>query len=76
MYPMGVVHLIEERLFDSPRPVEVEHGGRWWVGTQAAWRLCDDGRGWMADCTWTEQHDWGPGRYLTMVPPERVRVVD
>jgi hypothetical protein len=29
----------------------------------------------MAECTWTEQHDWGPGKYLTMVPPERVRVV-
>jgi hypothetical protein len=25
-------------------------------------------------CDVEEQHDWGPGRYLTMVPPERVRV--
>ncbi len=30
----------------------------------------------MADVTWTEQHDWGPGKYLTMVPPERVRIAD
>jgi hypothetical protein len=28
----------------------------------------------MADITWTEQHDWGLGRYLTMVSPERVRL--
>jgi hypothetical protein len=55
------VHLIEERRFDPPRPVEIEHDGRWWAGTQTAWRLCDDARGWMADVTWTEQHDWAPG---------------
>jgi hypothetical protein len=28
----------------------------------------------MADVMWTEQHEWGPGKYLTMVPPERIRV--
>jgi hypothetical protein len=28
----------------------------------------------MADVTWTEQHDWGPGKYLTMVPPERMQM--
>jgi hypothetical protein len=32
-------------------------------------------RGWVAEAP-GEQHDWGPGKYLTMVPPERVRVVD
>jgi hypothetical protein len=54
---MPVVRLLEQRTFDTPRPVEVKHNGRWWTGIQTAWRLCDDGRGWMADCTWTEQHD-------------------
>jgi hypothetical protein len=72
---MVVVHLIEERRFDPPRQVEVEHNGRWWLASQAAWRLCDDGRGWMADVTWMEQHDWGQGKYLTMVPPTRLRPV-
>jgi hypothetical protein len=72
---MPVVRLLEQRTFDPPRQVEVEHNGRWWTGAQAAWRLCDDHRGWMADVTWTEQHDWGPGKYMTMVPPERIRVV-
>jgi hypothetical protein len=57
-----------------PRLVVVEHDGRWWTGSQAAWRLCDDGRGRMADVTWTELNDCRPGRYVTMVPPERVRV--
>jgi hypothetical protein len=56
-----------------PRRVEGEHNGRGWTGTGTARRFCDDSRGWMADVTWTEQHDWGPGRYLTMVPSERVR---
>jgi hypothetical protein len=69
------VQLLEQRIFDPPRPVEVEHNGAWWPASQSSWRLCDDGRGWMADCTWAEQHDWGLGKYLTMVPPDRVRVV-
>src|SRR5688572_23381456 len=69
-----VAQLLEQRRFDPPRLVEVEHNGHWRPGTQAAWRLCDDSRGWMADVTWTEQHDWGLGRYVTMIPPERVRV--
>ena len=34
------VRLIEERRFDPPRAVEVEHNGRWWPGFQYAWRLC------------------------------------
>jgi len=28
----------------------------------------------MAEVTWREQHDWGPGSYDTMVTPERVRL--
>jgi hypothetical protein len=68
------VRLLDERRFTPPRAVEVEHDGRWWAGWQSAWRLCDDARGWMADVTWTEQHEWGPGSYLTMVPPERLRM--
>jgi len=30
----------------------------------------------MADVTWTEQHEWGPGKYLTMVKPNHVRIPD
>jgi hypothetical protein len=29
----------------------------------------------MAEETWIEQHDWGLGKYMPMVPPERVRVL-
>jgi hypothetical protein len=68
------VRLLEERRFDPPRAVEVEHDGAWWPGFQHAWRLCDDHRGWMADVSWAEQHDWGLGTYRPMVPPERVRL--
>jgi hypothetical protein len=49
--------------FDPPRRIEIEHGGHRWTGAQTAWRLCDDVRGRMADCTWTEQHAWGPGKF-------------
>ena len=55
--------------------MEVEHNGAWWAGSQTAWRLCDDTRGWMAEVTWTEMHDWGLGKYMPMVKPERIRVV-
>jgi hypothetical protein len=72
---MPVVQLLEQRTFDPPRCVEVEYNDRWWPASQSAWRLCNDGRGWMADCSWTEQHDWGPGRYLMVVPPDRIRLI-
>jgi hypothetical protein len=67
------VRVLEERRFDPPRPVLVEHEGRWWPGWQRAWRLCDDTRGWMAEVTWTADHEWGPGNYATMVRRERVQ---
>jgi hypothetical protein len=66
---------MEERRFDPPRPVEVELEGHWWPGVQHAWRLCDDGRGWMADVEFTAMHEWGLGKYLPVVPPERLRPV-
>lgn len=67
------MRLIEERLIDPPRLVQVERDGSWWPGTQRAWRLCDDGRGWMADVEYVVQHDWGAGKYVQPVPAERVR---
>jgi hypothetical protein len=70
---VALVHLIEERRFDPPRRVEVELGGVWWPGIQHAWRLCDDGRGWMADVEFTAVAEWGRGKHLPVVRPERVR---
>jgi hypothetical protein len=52
------VRLLELRRFDPPRPVEVEVAGRWWPGTQAALRLCDDGRGRRADVEYVVEHEW------------------
>jgi len=66
---------VDERRFDPPREVLVEHDGEWWPAEQCAWRLSDDGRGWRADVTWAQRHEWGVGRYVTMVPPERIRPV-
>jgi hypothetical protein len=68
-----LVRLLEERRFDPPRPVEVEHDDRWWPGAQAAWRLCEDGRGWRADVEYVVEHEWGRGLHVPTVPPERVR---
>lgn len=67
------VRLLEERRFDAPRSVEVEHNGAWWSAQQSARRLCEDGRRRMADVRWSELHEWGLGTYRPMVPPERVR---
>jgi hypothetical protein len=43
------VRLVEERPYNPPRSVEVEHDGAWWPGLQRSWRLRDDGRGWLAE---------------------------
>ena len=67
------VRLLEERRYDPPRHVLVEHEGRWWPGFQSSWRLCDDGRGWMAEVTWSADHEWGWGQHVAMAKPERVR---
>ena len=53
------VRVIEERRCDPSRPVLVEHDGCMMARLQRAWRLCDDTRGWMAEVTWTADHDWG-----------------
>lgn len=67
------VRLLDRRRYDPPRPVLVEHNGRWWNGWQWEWLLCDDGRGWRAGVQWTEDYEWGPGRHITTVPPTRLR---
>ncbi len=51
------VRLVDERRYDPPRAVLVEHEGRWWPGFQSRWRLCDDGRGWMAQVEFVAQQD-------------------
>ena len=68
------IRLLEERTFDPPRPVLVEHDGEWWPGLQRAWRLCDDGRGWRADVEYSVQYDWGRGKHMPTVLPERLRL--
>ena len=69
-----LVHLVAERRFTPPRLVEVERDGYWWPGFQHAWRLCDDGRGWMAAVEYVAVYDWGRGKHLDCVPPGRVRL--
>ena len=68
------IRLIEERRCDPPRPVVVEHGGEWWPGLQPAGQLCDDGRGLRADVEYSVRYDWGIGKHLRTVPPERLRL--
>jgi hypothetical protein len=66
--------LIDERRYEPPRRVEVLHDGSWWPGIQSAWRLCEDGRGWRADVEYVVQYEWGSGKHVPTVPPERVRI--
>ncbi len=72
---MITVRLLKEHRFDPPCLVEVKQDGAWWPGLQRAWRLCDDDRGWMTDVEYSVQHEWGRGKHLQCVPPERLRVV-
>jgi hypothetical protein len=67
------VRRLAERRFTPPRLVEVERDGHWWPGSQHAWRLCDDGRGWRADAEYVTVYDWGLGKHLSTVPAHRVR---
>ena len=48
--------LLDERRFDPPRPVEVEHDGAWWPETQRAWRLSDDDRERRADVAYVVEY--------------------
>jgi hypothetical protein len=73
---VAAVRLLKEHRFDPPRPVEVERDGHWWTGSQSAWQLCDDGRGWMAQVEYSVQYEWGLGKHLQSVPPERIRVTE
>ncbi|MGY1712514.1 hypothetical protein ACI8AC_23685 [Geodermatophilus sp. SYSU D00758] len=71
---MAAVRLLEERRFDPPRPVLVEHDQQWWPGWPHAWRLCDDGRGWRADVEYVITHEWGRGKHVPSVPATRLRL--
>ena len=42
-----------------------------WPGLQRAWRLCDDGRGWVAEVEFTVRQEWGFGKHLAAVPATR-----
>lgn len=64
------VRLLDERRFDPPRPVLVEHHGRWWSGFQSSWRLCHDGRGWLAQVEFSAAYDEEPRKHLALVPTE------
>jgi hypothetical protein len=70
------VRLVEERRFDPVRAVLVKHESRWWSGFQAAWRLCHDDRGWVADVEFTAEYEWGPGKHVMAALAARVRPAD
>lgn len=70
------VQLVQERVYDPPREVEVERNGLWIHALQRSWQLWDDGRGWCAEVEWTERYYWGIRTVIAMVPAERVRLDD
>lgn len=61
------------RRIDPPRLVEVEQGGEWWPGQQDAWVRWPDGS-WRASVEFVATYDWGQGKHVLSVPPERVRL--
>jgi hypothetical protein len=68
------IRLLGEQRYDPARPVEVELHGQWWPGFQRAWRLTSDRDYWVADVEFSARYDWGFGKHLQCVPPERVRL--
>jgi hypothetical protein len=70
------VHLVQHRVYDPPREVEVERDGCWFHALQHSWQLWDDGRGWVAEVEWTQSYYWGVRTVLAVVPAERVRLDD
>ena len=69
-------HLLQDRVYDPPREVEVERDGSWSPALQRSWQLWDDGRGWVAEVEWTERYYWGIRTVVAMVPADRVRLDD
>jgi hypothetical protein len=70
------VRLLQERLFDPPREVEVEEQGGWSPGLQRSWQLWDDDRGWVAEVEHTLPRYWGVLTRIAVVPAGRVRLLD
>jgi hypothetical protein len=48
-------------------------GGR---GLQSSWRLCGDGRGWLAEVEHVVGYEWGRGKHLAGVAADRLRLPD
>jgi hypothetical protein len=70
------VTLLQDRVYDPAREVEVERDGTWSPALQRSWQLWDDGRGWVAEVEWTERYYWGIRTVVAMVPADRVRLED
>jgi hypothetical protein len=70
------VRLLQDRVYDPPREVEIERDGSWSPALQRSWQLWDDGRGWVAEVEWTERYYWGIRTVVAMVPADRVRLAD
>jgi hypothetical protein len=70
------VRLVDQRRYEPPKRVEVEHNGGWWTGFCTGWLLTDCGRRWRADVEYVVEHECGLGKYLQVVPAARVRLID
>jgi hypothetical protein len=68
------VPLIQERTYEPPRQVEVEHDGRWSPGLQRSWHHWDDDRGWVAEVEVTVSCYWGVLTRVLVVPASEVRL--
>jgi hypothetical protein len=68
------VQLVQERVYDPPRAVEVERDGTWSPALQWSWQLWEDARGWVAEVEWTERYYWGTRTVVAVVPADRLRL--
>jgi hypothetical protein len=70
------IRLLQERIYDPPRPVEVERDGRWLPALQHAWHLWDDDRGWEAQVEYTVTYAWGIRTRSAVVSADRLRLAE
>jgi hypothetical protein len=68
------VPLLQERIYEPPRSVEVEYEGHWIPGLQRSWHHWDDDRGWVAEVEVPVSRYWGVLTRCLVVEASRVRL--
>ena len=70
------VPLLQERIYEPPRSVEVDYEGHWIPGLQRSWHHWDDDRGWVAEVEVTVSRYWGVLTRCLVVEAAQIRLAE